>query len=160
MYRTLKMANRTHKIREDQILAQAPNDATRWMRLQDHERMNFRVVPAQLATLNHTSVGYGQKFDDVLWPGKAGVNKTETIIEQADLTTTGADCVVEVQYKIAGQSDREAQTVERHVLTGTPGEFLDLSSCTGRVGFVRVLVRSLNAPVAVSAEIIHSPNMA
>lgn len=160
MFRPLEIINHNGKMREDRILAEAAGDATKWMSLQEHHRMNFRVVPAQRAVITHTGLGYGRTFDDVIHPSTTNVNKTQTIIEQLDLSTTGADCVIEVQYKSNGQPDRAAQTIERHVLTGTAGESLDLSSCTGRRGFVRVICRSLNAPVAITAEIVKAPEVA
>jgi hypothetical protein len=160
MFRPEKIAKQVAKIREDHILAEAPGEATRWMTLQEHQRMNFRVVPAQRSTITYTGLGYGRTFDDVIHPSHANVSKTVTIIEQLDLGVVGADAAIEVQYKTNGQSDREAQTIERHVLTGQAGESLDLSSCTGRRGFVRVIVRSLNAPVSVFAEIVKAPDMA
>lgn len=160
MFRPAELENLVVKVREDRILAEAPGDATRWMSLQEHQRMNFRVVPAQRAVITYTGLGHGRTFDDVIHPGHSNVTKSQTIIEQLDLATSGADAVVEVQYKSNGQPDRAAQTIERHVLTGQPGESLDLSSCTGRRGFVRVIVRSLNAPVGVTAEIVKAPDMA
>jgi hypothetical protein len=160
MFRSQLQSGRVTRPREETILAQAAGDATVWMSLQDHERMNIRVVPAQLATVTYTSMPHGRNFDDVIIPGRTNVTKTKTIIEQLDLATNGADCVVEVQCKSKGQMDREAQTIERYVATGTPGESFDLTSGTGRNALVRVIVKSLNAPVSVTAEIIKAPEVA
>jgi hypothetical protein len=159
MFRETRLANSIPLQKEDAILAEAAGEATKWMSLQEHQRMNFRVVPAQRATITYTGLGHGRTFDDVIHPDHHNITKTETIIQQLDLSAVGADAIVEVQYKSNGQRDEAAQTIERHVLTGTAGEFLDLSSCTGRRGFVRVIVRSLNAPVAVFAEIVRAPDV-
>lgn len=154
MYRELRMVNATSKRREDVVLAEAAGEATHWMPIQEHQRVNYRVVPAQRATQTVAASGFGRTFDD--YPNPSTINSTITIpyIEQLDLAVNGIDADIEVQYKSAGQLDAAAQTIERHTFVGTPGEFLDLTSVTGRRGFIRVIATRLVTPVALSLEVI------